>query len=103
MVTNITKTIKNVKINLLQMHHNSDSDLIWDNVEYPSYSVQYNDNILPGDVDGDGEVTVLDIVQVVSHITGTDVMQITEYADVNQDGVIDVLDIVNMVNSILGD
>ena len=103
MVTNITKTIKNVKVNLMQMHHNSDSDLIWDNVEYPSYSVQYNDNILPGDVDGDGQVTVLDIVQVVSHILGTDVIQITEYADANQDGVINVLDIVSMVNSIVGE
>ena len=58
-----------------------------------------------GDVNGDGGVNVVDVVQVVSHVLapeGTlDAVGRCE-ADSNGDGVVNVVDIVLLVNSILG-
>ena len=58
----------------------------------------YNDQI-PGDVNYDGTLNILDIVIVVNMILGntnTDIL-----ADVNEDGVINVLDIVILISLIL--
>ena len=103
MVTDITKSIKNVRIKLIQMHHNADSDLVWDNFTYPTYANQISADIVSGDINSDGFIDVLDIVQVVSHILGTQYLPFLQYGDANNDGAVNVLDIVNMVNSILGD
>jgi hypothetical protein len=60
-------------------------------------------SILPGDVNYDGDLNILDIVWVVNFILG-----MTEYtemqfslADLNQDGNLDVLDLVIIANIIL--
>jgi hypothetical protein len=57
-----------------------------------------------GDVNGDGNADVLDIVQIVNVILGGDFADecAAESADVNGDGNADVLDIVQIVNMILG-
>ena len=56
-----------------------------------------------GDVNQDGLLNVLDIVQIVNYILG--IMEFDELsqsaADVTQDGVINVLDVVTLVNQIL--
>ena len=52
-----------------------------------------------GDVDGNGEINVIDIIIVVNIILG-DQASIGS-ADLNQDGTIDVLDIINIINIIL--
>ena len=57
-----------------------------------------------GDVNGDSNVNVSDVVISVGIVLGSvfpDECQM-EYADLNQDGTINVSDIVMMVNMILG-
>ena len=103
MITDITKTIKNVKIKTIQLHHSLDTDLSWNNVLYPSYSNIELANYIAGDADSDGDLTVLDIVQIVNHIIGEQNLHYSQYGDANEDGSVDVLDIVVIVNSILGD
>ena len=58
-----------------------------------------------GDVDGDRQINVNDVLIVVNHIIGT--IEITDTqalwrADCNGDGNIDSLDIVGIINTILG-
>jgi hypothetical protein len=55
-----------------------------------------------GDVNEDGAITVLDIVNIVNHILDTVPLGDTCAADFNVDGSVNVLDIVNIVNIILG-
>ena len=57
-----------------------------------------------GDVNNDGAINVLDIVNVVNHILGNSALVDCnlEAADYNADGAVNVLDIVNIVNYILG-
>ncbi len=57
----------------------------------------------PGDINGDGEVNVLDVVALVNFIIAVEDPTDAEFAagDLNQDGQLDVLDVVLMVNAIL--
>jgi hypothetical protein len=67
------------------------------------YSIDYFDNIiniLPGDVNNDGLINILDVVSTVNIILG--MAEFVDSADYNGDGVINVLDIVSIVNVILG-
>ena len=59
-----------------------------------------SDNNMLGDVNGDGEINVLDVIQLVNMVLG---FQEPDYstADVNQDGEINILDVVQVVNLIL--
>jgi len=58
----------------------------------------YPDQILLGDINEDGIINVLDVIQVVNLILS---LEFNELADVNLDNNIDVLDIVLIVNIIL--
>ena len=62
-------------------------------------------DVMPGDVNGDGVVNILDVVSTVNFIIGSDDPDPYEFtaADVNSDNVINVLDIVLMINIILDD
>ena len=53
---------------------------------------------IEGDIDGDGEVTILDIVLIVNCILSNDC---DDCSDLNYDGSVDVLDIMIMVNLVL--
>ena len=53
------------------------------------------------DVNGDGVVNVLDLVQIVSFILGSDVPPYECAADYNGDGEVNILDLVQIVNIIL--
>ena len=53
---------------------------------------------IEGDVDGDGEVTILDIVLIVNCILSNDC---DECSDLNDDGEVNILDIIQLVNIIL--
>ncbi|UCE19823.1 MAG: hypothetical protein JSV84_05645 [Gemmatimonadota bacterium] len=57
-----------------------------------------------GDVNEDGNVDILDVVEVVNIIIGLVEPTTAQFwaADVTQDGSIDILDVVNIVNVILG-
>ena len=55
---------------------------------------------LLGDLNGDGEINVLDVVALVNVILdGGDYISA---GDMNQDGMLDILDVVTLVNLILG-
>ena len=58
-----------------------------------------NDQI-PGDMNSDGGINVLDIVLISNLIFANDY---SEIGDVNTDGILNILDIVILVNSIIGD
>ena len=58
-----------------------------------------NDQI-PGDMNSDGWINVLDIVLISNLIFANDY---SEIGDVNTDGILNILDIVILVNSIIGD
>ncbi|MBN2240914.1 MAG: S8 family serine peptidase [Dehalococcoidales bacterium] len=62
--------------------------------------VYINTHLLPGDVNGDGSVNVLDVTRLVRIILELD-PGVSE-ADVNQDGSVNVLDITQTVSIILG-
>jgi hypothetical protein len=57
-----------------------------------------------GDIDCSGSINVLDVLTVVNHILGNDLLEGARFdrADCNSDGHVDVLDVVGMVNVILG-
>jgi len=61
-------------------------------------------DVVLGDVNFDSEINVLDIVIIVNHILGTELLSgdAAVAADYNEDGEVNVLDIVQMVNVILG-
>ena len=54
--------------------------------------------IIIGDINSDGIINILDIVQIVNLVLTS---EYNETADLNSDGVVDVLDIVQIVNIIL--
>ena len=58
----------------------------------------YPDQVLLGDVNEDGIINVLDVIQVVNLILS---LEFNQLADINLDSNIDVLDIVSIVNIIL--
>jgi len=57
-----------------------------------------------GDVNEDGLLNILDIVQVANHILGSSTLEGcgAEAADMNGDGLVNILDIVQIANAILG-
>lgn len=65
-----------------------------------TFSVNIKDDILVGDVNGDGEVDISDVVALVNMILGS--TERNAPADVNNDGQVDISDVVALVNIILG-
>ena len=59
---------------------------------------------MPGDINSDSMLNVLDIVLVVNFILGSDTPSASEFsaADLNSDGILNILDVVTLTNLILG-
>ena len=59
---------------------------------------------MPGDVNNDAILNILDIVLIVNFVLGSDTPDASEFvvADLNGDGIINILDIVILTNLILG-
>ena len=97
MITETRKSLDNIQIKAIQLHHMSDSILSWKGQDY---NLPVN---IAGDVNNDGELDILDIVATVQHIVGG--TQLTgsalQNADYNNDGAVDVLDLVQMTQAIL--
>src|SRR6266516_110621 len=57
-----------------------------------------------GDLDADGQPTVLDMVRLLNHINGTVSLSsaLAPFADINEDGVIDQRDVDLLQSAILG-
>jgi hypothetical protein len=65
--------------------------------------VEEDSQLLPGDVNGDAIVNILDIVMVANYSLGQAEFTEEQFeaADLNQDGIINILDIVNIINIVL--
>tara|TARA_B100000029_G_scaffold1611_1_gene1998 strand:- start:2222 stop:3709 length:1488 start_codon:yes stop_codon:yes gene_type:complete len=63
-----------------------------------SFSVNFNENNLLGDLNYDGEINVVDIIMIINIILDE---QFDDLADINEDEVINVMDIILLVNIIL--
>jgi len=68
---------------------------------YIASPINWIEDSLAGDVNGDDSVDVLDVVMLVSYILSGDTSEL-DGADINNDGDINVLDIVAIVQVILG-
>ena len=75
----------------------------WVELDEEDNSYCEDSQILPGDVNLDEAVDVLDIVAIVSYILSGNPLPCEPCADVNQDGLIDILDIVILVPIIIFD
>ena len=76
-----------------------EADCTWiDDITFPPATINYG--TLLGDVNGDGAISVLDIVLVINMVLGE--VPVDYIADFNMDGTVDVIDIVLVVNIILG-
>ena len=109
MITKTQKSLNNVKLEAIQLHHMQDSSLEYKNNIYNYGSTSYTqENIetqsLKGDVNLNGSAEVGDIVLMVNHILGDSTLtgQALQNADMNNDGQIRVNDVVLLVNKILG-
>ena len=60
-----------------------------------------SNELMPGDVNDDGVVNVLDVVLLVNSILNGDSANDYPQADLNEDGLLNVLDVVLIVNIIL--
>ena len=68
-----------------------------------SLIVEQNSQLIPGDVNEDDTVNILDIVMVANYTLGQAEFsdEQIQAADLNQDGVINILDIIQLANMIL--
>ena len=62
-----------------------------------------SNSTMPGDINFDSIVDILDIVMIINFALGTTTPSSLEFysADINSDNIIDILDIVNVINIIL--
>ena len=67
-------------------------------------TVQLGSNIMPGDINGDLLLNILDIVLVVNFVLDNATPTASEFsaADLNSDGTLNILDVVTLTNLILG-
>ena len=111
-ITSISKSLNSVAITAYQLHHLSNDRLVLNNRQLDSYGnidPSQNDQVegIVGDINNDGYVDVLDVVQIVQHIvsgpgSGSQLSgQALLRADFNGDGVVNILDVVPMVASIV--
>ena len=62
-------------------------------------SVEFEENIIPGDVNGDFTVDVVDVVSIINYIMGKPSGVFNEtLADLNEDGEIDIFDVTLAIN-----
>jgi len=74
-------------------------DAVWvDNIVFPP-TFSDSSSSMQGDVNQDGEVSILDVIVVINMVLGMSEMDML--ADINSDGTVDVLDIITLVNIIL--
>ena len=76
-----------------------EEDCAWvDYISFPPSMLEGGGGSMLGDINEDGLISVLDIVQIINMVLDS---QFDSLADVNEDGMVDVLDIILVVNVIL--
>ena len=78
------------------------SDMFFDNIEECEEVCDIDESTELGDINGDGEINILDVVMVIGFIIGTNTPSDSESfsADYNGDGLVNVLDVVAIVSLI---
>ena len=73
----------------------------FEQIKNDSYNFLYNylDIIELGDINGDSEINIIDVVELVNIVLG--LQNINEQSDINGDSFINILDIIQLVNIIL--
>jgi len=87
---------KNGTVQYQQNISNGISNSVYDLVEDLISDI---DDLVLGDVNQDGVLNVVDIVQVVNMVLGT--VAVNDAADINSDNLVNIVDIVSLVNLIL--
>ena len=119
-VIKVSKSLDSVRVTLHQLHwldtqSNAISDMqsgLWDSIglgndlidPLVSEETEDEDTLVLGDVDGDGELTVLDPVLLMGFVLGNidlDNEQLLR-SNINQDESINILDVILLVNIIMG-
>ena len=113
MVSETIKGLDSIKIKAIQLHHSPYSDpLSWRGVEYNMSDIGIDDSstedILPssptGDLNLDGLVNVLDVVEMIGDIVDGPQDYSSEQfyeGDITGDNLINILDVVVIVNRII--
>ena len=90
------------------IYGNYSGDFVWTNIctrtnllENSEEDLEYLNGFNNGDLNDDGNVDVLDVIILVSHILNPTAMEL-DGADINNDGEVNILDVIQLVNIILG-
>ena len=103
-------TVITIAVNRFIMEVSPDGNILWqylfeENGFYIPRAIKYSldyltaDDVLLGDINGDNQLDILDIVEIVIIILESSPW--LACADVNQDGVVDILDVILLVDQIL--
>ena len=90
--------VGDIKFYLSSLATNHNHSTSGDHTYTQVLTLSYDDMVL-GDLDGNGSIDILDVVGLVNIILG--VFPANPAADLNQDGIINILDVVLLVNMIL--
>ena len=73
----------------------------YDQISEDAYNFLYNqlDIVIDGDINGDSQIDVLDIVALVNIVLGIE--EANNISDINEDGEINILDIIELIDFIL--
>ena len=90
------------EINITSFGLDEDNELLFSGNEY-IYKLTSDEEGLIGDLNFDGVINILDVMQVINFILGNSEFSDEQVflADINFDGIINVLDIIQLVNIIL--
>lgn len=56
---------------------------------------------LPGDLDGNGEITISDVTLAIAMMTGGGDPSLLEIADINKDGIVTIADVTSIVQMMI--
>jgi len=89
-------------INITTFGLDEQNELLLSGDEY-IYKLTSDDENIIGDLNFDGQLNILDVMQLINFILGNSELTEEQYAvsDINLDGTINILDIVQLVNIIL--
>tara|TARA_Y100001963_G_C6791541_1_gene455721 strand:- start:1582 stop:4044 length:2463 start_codon:yes stop_codon:yes gene_type:complete len=105
-ITETNKSLNNLSIKVIQLHHMSASSLQYRERVYGELtSSDISAGVIRGDVDNDSTLSLLDVIIVINAVLSGTVNDFTPEqflaADYNQDGFVDINDIIQMVNDII--